>query len=52
MQALNNGKTLVVKSNEENYLAQQNEFEKVDSIYRCEGKFKFIELYDDEEDDW
>ena len=40
---------------EENYLAQQNEFEKVDSVYKCDGKFKFIESYDDEEDeedDW
>ena len=37
---------------EENYLAWQNEFEKIGSIYECDGKFKFIESYDDEEDDW
>lgn len=29
---------------EEEYLSQQNEFEKVDSIYKCNGKFKFIEI--------
>ena len=33
----------------EEYLAQQNEFEKVDSIYECEGIFKFAERY---EEDW
>ena len=31
----------------ENYLAQQNEFEKVESIYKCDGNFKFVESYDD-----
>ena len=28
---------------EEEYLSQQNEFEKVDSVYKCDGKFKFEE---------
>lgn len=37
---------------EENYLAQQNEFEKIDSIYECDGIFKFEEPYDDEEEEW
>ena len=37
---------------EENYLAQQNEIEKVDSIYKCNGVFKFVESYDDGEDDY
>ena len=36
---------------EEEYLSQQNEFEKVDSIYKCDGKFKFEE-YNEEDDDW
>lgn len=36
---------------DENYLTQQNEFEKIGTIYECEGRFKFVEPYDDE-DDW
>ena len=32
------------------YLAEQNKFEKVDTIYACEGKFKYVENYDDEEE--
>ena len=35
---------------EEEYLSQQNEFEKAESIYKCSGKFKFMESCDDEED--
>lgn len=36
---------------EEEYLSQQNDFKKTDSIYECAGKFEFVE--DDEEDeDW
>ena len=37
---------------EEEYLYIQNKFDKVDSIYTCEGKFKFEESYDDEDDYW
>ena len=33
----------------EDYLKEQNNFEKVGTIYKCEGKFKFVEY---EEDDW
>lgn len=33
----------------ENYLAGQNEIKKVGSIYKCDGSFEFVELYDDEE---
>lgn len=36
----------------EEYLYIQNQFNKVDSIYTCEGKFKFEESYDDEDDYW
>lgn len=32
------------------YLAEQNKIEKMFSIYNCEGKFKFEELNEDEED--
>lgn len=35
---------------DENYLAEQNEIEKIGSIYECEGDFHFEE--DEEEDDW
>ena len=33
----------------EEYLKEQNKIEKVDSIYKCDGSFKFVESYDDEE---
>lgn len=33
------------------YLAEQNKIEKVDTIYKCEGKFEFYEEYDDEDED-
>lgn len=32
------------------YLAEQNKLEKVFTIYDCEGKFKFEEVTEDEED--
>ncbi len=32
------------------YLEEQNKLEKIDTIYDCDGKFKFIEQTDDEED--
>lgn len=35
----------------EEFLAEQNKEEKVGTIYDCDGKFKFVESYDDEEDD-
>ncbi len=34
----------------EEYLAEQNKLEKVGTIYKCDGKFKFVEYYDDEEE--
>lgn len=34
----------------ENYLAEQNNLEKVGTIYECDGKFKFVEFDEDEED--
>lgn len=33
----------------EKYLAEQNKFEKVGTIYNCNGKFKFVEFNEDEE---
>ncbi len=36
---------------DENYLAEQNEIEKVDTIYSHDGKFKYEEYPDDEDDD-
>lgn len=33
------------------YLAEQDKLEKVDSIYKCNGKFK-VEDYDEDEDDY
>lgn len=35
---------------DENYLAEQNEIEKIGSVYKCEGDFHFDE--DEERDDW
>ena len=43
---------------DEEYLAEQNEIEKVDSIYKCDGPFEFMEYEEDEyeeeeeDDDW
>lgn len=34
----------------EKYLAEQNKLEKVGTIYECNGKFKFVEFKEDEED--
>ena len=34
----------------EEYLAEQNKLEKVGTIYDCDGKYKFVELNEDEED--
>lgn len=36
----------------EEYLIEQNKIEKVESIYECSGPFKFMESYDDDEDEW
>ena len=35
---------------DEEYLAEQNKFDKVGTIYDCNGKFKFVEFEDDEDD--
>lgn len=52
-------KDLADKLLDEEYLIKQNEIEKLGTIYKCEGKFKFEESYEeddyddyDEEDDW
>lgn len=37
---------------DEEYLAEQNEIEKVGTIYKYNGPFKFMEHYDDEDDYW
>lgn len=43
-------KELTDKLFDEKFIAEQNNLEKIDSIYECNGKFKFIESYDDEDD--
>ena len=42
-------KELADKLLNEEYLAEQNKEEKVGSIYDCDGKFKFVELTDDDD---
>lgn len=37
---------------DEEYLAEQNEIEKVGSVYKYSGPFRFMEHYDDEDDYW
>lgn len=37
---------------DEVYLAEQNKLEKVGTIYDCDGKFKYEEPTDDEDEDW
>ena len=36
----------------EEYLAEQNKLEKVGTIYECDGKFKFVEFAEEDEDDY
>lgn len=43
-------KELADKLFNEEYLVEQNKLDKVGTIYDCDGKFKFVESYDDEED--
>ena len=43
-------KELADKLLDEEYLAKQNEFEKVESIYNCIGKFKYVEYNEDDEE--
>lgn len=45
-------KELADKLLDENYLAEQNKLEKVGTIYECDGKFKFEENDDEEEEEW
>lgn len=47
-------KELADKLLDEAYLAEQNKLEKVGTIYDCDGKFKYEEKHEDEEDeeDW
>lgn len=35
---------------DEKYLVEQNKFEKVGTIYKCDGKFEFVEYSEDEDD--
>lgn len=43
-------KELADKLLDEEYLAEQNKVEKVESIYNCVGKFKYVEYNEDEDD--
>ena len=43
-------KELADKLFDEEYLYIQNKLEKVESIYTCGGKFKFVDIPDDEDD--
>lgn len=45
-------KELADKLLDEEYLAEQDKEEKIGTIYDCEGRFKFVESYDDEDDYW
>ena len=45
-------KELTDKLFDEEYLAEQNKLEKVGTIYECDGKFKFEENDDEEEEEW
>jgi hypothetical protein len=36
---------------DESFLAEQNEVEKVGTIYRCDGAFKYVEHYDDDDEE-
>lgn len=36
---------------DEKYLAEQNNLEKVGTIYKCDGRFKYEEKYDEYEDE-
>lgn len=44
-------KELADKLLDEEYLAEQNKVEKVETIYDCIGKFKFVENDEDDEED-
>ncbi len=44
-------KELADKLLDEEYLAEQDKIEKVETIYNCIGKFKFVE-YDEEDEDY
>ena len=43
-------KELADKLFNEEFLAEQNQIKKVETIYECIGKFKFVEVEEDEED--
>jgi hypothetical protein len=44
-------KKLADKLLDEDFLAEQNKMEKMESIYKCDGIFKYEECYEEEEDD-
>ena len=37
---------------DEEYLVEQNKLKKVGTIYECDGKFKFVEFAEEDEDDY
>ena len=45
-------KELADKLMNEEYLEEQNKIEKIETIYKCIGKFEFKESYDEDEDDY
>ena len=46
-------KELADKLLDEKYLEEENKVEKVGTIYECDGKFQFVDKYEeDEEDDY
>ena len=45
-------KYLADKLLNEEYLVEQNEIEKIGTIYKCDGKFEFMEVLAEDEDDY
>ncbi len=44
-------KELADKLLDENYLAEQNKIEKIETIYECVGKYEYVEPNEDEEEE-
>ena len=45
-------KELADKLLDESYLAERDKEEKVGTVYNCDGRFKYVEHSDDDEEDW
>ena len=45
-------KELADKLLDEDYLAEQTKVEKVESIYKCVGKFQYVESYEEDEEEY